>query len=130
MKEDAEPEAAVEPAGIERIAEQVHQAVLRTLRAEPGATAEVCAALRLLGKATGEAKFRHAAAIVGGISLGRTAIDDHAALRKIVGFEPARRRAAVGIVARQIAGAGATDARVEAVARRLRRKLQKMKRSK
>jgi hypothetical protein len=117
----AEPEA-VEPVGVERIAEQVHEALLRGLRAEPGASAEVVAALHLLAEHTGENRYRFAARIIGGLECRRPSIDDRAALRRIASFPPERQRAAVGIVARDMAGAGATDAAVVAIATRLRRK--------
>lgn len=82
-------------------------------------------ALSLLTERSGENKYRHAASIVRGTVLGRTAIDDGAALRRIAAFPSERRREAVGVVAKQVAGAGATENRIEAIARRLRRKLKK-----
>jgi hypothetical protein len=126
----AELEAVAEPAGVTaddqaRIAELVRQAALKTLRAEPGASAEVVAALYLLAKHTGENRYRFAARIIGGLELRRPSIDDRAALRRIASFPPERQRAAVGIVARDMAGPGATDAQLETIARRLRRKSKK-----
>jgi hypothetical protein len=82
----------------------------------------LCAALEKLAEGTGQNKFRFAASILRGIVLGRTAIDDGDALRRIATFPPARQREAVGLVARHVAGDQATDARVKAIARRLRRK--------
>lgn len=89
----------------------------------------LCLALEKLAGDTGQNKFRHAASILRGSVLGRS-IDDGAALLRIAAFPPARRRDAVGLVARQLAGAGASSARLEAVARRLRRKRrEKLKRT-
>jgi hypothetical protein len=64
----------------------------------------LCEALDLLAAGTGENKFRNAASVLRGTVLGRSAIDDKEALRRIAAFPPARRREAVGIVAGKIAG--------------------------
>jgi hypothetical protein len=58
-------------------------------------------------------------------SVGRHEIDDNASLRRIRSFPPAQRHRAAGIVAGQVAGAGAGRQRVKAIANRLRRKLRK-----
>jgi hypothetical protein len=104
-----------------RLAAELYDAMLRTQR--DGGDAALVEAMNLLGQGTGQNKFRHAGAVIGGIKLGRRAIDDRAALRRIAAFPACRRREAVGIVARQVAGANAGDERVEAIAQRLRRKL-------
>jgi hypothetical protein len=96
------------------------------LEAQRDAGDEVlCDALDLLAEGTGQNKFRHAASVLRGKVLGRSVIDDKAALRRIRAFSAARRREAVGIVAREVAGTDASEARVEAIAHRLRRKLRK-----
>src|SRR4051812_37437542 len=79
----------------------------------------------LIADRTGQNTIRHAAAIIRGKVVGRTAIDDRAALRHIATFPASRRREAVGVVARQIAGTNCDDKRVASIARRLRRKLSK-----
>lgn len=86
-------------------------------------------ALDLLAQSTGENKFRHAAAVVRGIKLGRGAIDDEEALRRIASFPEARQREAISAVARQMAGAGASDKKVASDARRLRRKWRELRKS-
>lgn len=84
----------------------------------------LCEALDLLAGDTGQNTFRHMASILRGVAApGRKAIDDQAALRHIAAFPPVQRREAVGIVAQRVAGANATRKRVDAIARRLRRKL-------
>jgi hypothetical protein len=83
----------------------------------------LCEALDLLAEGTGQNCFRHAASVIRGRALGRHAIDDKAALRRIAAYPADRRREAVGIEARQIAGADASDKQVDAIAHRLRRKL-------
>ena len=77
----------------------------------------------MLGEFNGQNEFRHAASVIGGRKLGRTAIDDSAALQRIAAFPSDRRREAVGAVARQIGGDNA--AKVDAIIRRLHRKLRK-----
>ncbi len=104
-----------------RLAAELYDAMLRTQR--DGGDAALVEALNLLGRGTGQNKFRHAGAVIGGIRLGRRAIDDKAALRRIAAFPAARRREAVSAMARRIAGADASDRRIDAIARRLRRKL-------
>ena len=88
-----------------------------------GGEVALCEALDLLAQGTGENRFRFAANVIRGTKLGRHAIDDRAALRRIAAFPASRRREAVSIVARQEAGADGSDERVEAIAQRLRRKL-------
>jgi hypothetical protein len=106
-------------------AEAVYDAILKAQR-DAGDVA-LCEALDLLAAGTGQNKFRHAASVLRGTVLGRHAINDREALRRIEAFPAVRRREAVGIVARQIAGPDANDARVDAVANRLRRKLRERK---
>jgi hypothetical protein len=101
----------------------LHAAILDARRI--AGDAAVCDALDLLGAGAGQNRYRHAAAAIRGLAPGRSAIDDDRPLRRISAFPPARRRDAVGIVAREVAGVAATDKQVDAVARRLRRKLSK-----
>jgi hypothetical protein len=103
------------------LAAEIYNAVLNAQHDDSDAV--LSEALDLLAQNTGQNKFRHAASIVRGRALGRSVIDDKAALRRVAAFPPARRREAVGVVARQVAGAHASDKRVAAIARRLRRKL-------
>ena len=105
------------------------EAILRTvLEAQrDGGDAVLCEALDLLAQGTGENRFRFAASVIRGAKLGRNAIDDLAALRRIAAFPTARRRAAASIVARQIAGAEASNTRVNTIANRLRKKLRENK---
>ncbi len=104
-------------------AQAIYRAVLQAQRDAGAGDMALCQALDLLAENTGENRFRHAAAIVRGVRLGRHAIDDSEALCRIEAFPPDRRREAVGIVARQVAGAEASDHEIDAVAHRLRRKL-------
>ena len=109
-------------------AEAIYAAVLEAQR--DGGDAVLSAALDLLAKASGENRFRFAASVIRGIKLGRHAIDDREALRRVAAFPAARRREAVGIVARQVAGVNASEARVDAIAQRLRRTLRANKANK
>jgi hypothetical protein len=105
-------------------AEALHAAVLEAQRV--AGDAALCDALELLSEGTGQNKFRHAASILRGTVLGRSAIDDKEALRRVAAFaahHPDRRREAVGIVAGQVAKASGEN--VDSVERRLRRKLAK-----
>ena len=102
-------------------AEAIYAAVLEAQR--DGGDAALCAALDLLADGTGQNKFRHAASVLRGKVLGRSVIDDKAALRRIAASPAAHRREAVGIAARQIAGVGASEKQIDAIAHRLRRKL-------
>jgi hypothetical protein len=102
-----------------RAAKAIYAAVLQAQRV--AGDVALCEALELLSEGTGQNKFRHAASVLRGTVLGRTAIDDQEALCRIAAFPPARRREAVGIVAGQIAKA--SGKRVDTVERRLRRKL-------
>jgi hypothetical protein len=104
-------------------AEAILDAMLQALR-DDGDRA-LCDALDMLAQRTRQNKFRNAASIVRGTKLGRTAIDDRAALRRIAGFAPALHHEAVGIVAQDIAGSGASKTRVDTIAHRLRRKIPK-----
>jgi hypothetical protein len=90
-----------------------------------GGDGAVCDALDMLGVGTGQGRYQRAAAAIRGLSPGRSAINDDRALRRISAFPAARRRDAVGVVARDVAGADASDKQVDAIARRLRRKLSK-----
>jgi hypothetical protein len=102
-------------------AENLYDALVEAQRI--GGDPLLCEALRLLCERTGQNKFRNAAAIIGGSRLGRAALDDSEALRRIAAFPPDRRRDAVAIVAGQAGGGDA--AKVHAIAQRLRRKLRK-----
>jgi hypothetical protein len=105
------------------LAGEILDALLDARRAD--ADAALIEALDLLTERTGQNKYRHAASIMRGTKLGRHEIDDRAALRRIRGFPPEQRHKAASVVAGQIAGAGASEQRVEAIANRLRRKLRK-----
>jgi hypothetical protein len=103
-------------------AEAVYNAILQAQR-DAGDPA-VAEALDKLASETGQNGLRHAASVFrGGVQLGRKAIDDTAALRRILDCPPEKRRERVGIEARQLAGPGARDKQVHAIAQRLRRKL-------
>jgi hypothetical protein len=102
-------------------AERLYDAFLDARRV--GGDAVVCDALDMLGAGAGQNRYRYAAAALRGLPPGRSAIDDDWALRRILKFPPDRRREAVAIVARDAAGAGASNKRVSSIARRLRRKL-------
>ena len=102
-------------------AEAILRAVLEAQR--EGGDAVLTAALDMLCEHTGQNKFRFAANVIRGTKLGRHEIDDRDALRRIRAFPSAQRREAVGIVANHFAGVGASDKRIAAIARRLRRKL-------
>jgi hypothetical protein len=104
-------------------AEDLYHAMLSALR--DGGDAKLCRALDMLAGDTRQNKYRHAGAVIGSTTLGRRAIDDHQALRRIAAFPPARRHAAVGIVARQAAGPAASKKKIDAIAHRLREKLRK-----
>jgi hypothetical protein len=81
--------------------------------------------LDMLAADTGQNAFRHAASILRGRVLGRTAIDDSEALRRVAAFPPDRRREAVGIVAKQVARANPGGPQIGSIERRLHRKLAK-----
>jgi hypothetical protein len=103
-----------------RIATKLYNAALKS-RCDAGEiTREM---LDMLAADTGQNAFRHAASILRGRTLGRTAIDDREALRRVAAFPPARGRAAVGIVAGEMARADGKS--IETHARRLRRKMPK-----
>jgi hypothetical protein len=104
-------------------AESVYNAILAARR--DAGDAAVCDALDLLAAGAGRNQYRYAAAAIRGLAPGRSAIDDAWALRRILKFPPARRREAVSIVARLAAGAEAGSKRINAIERRLRRKLSK-----
>src|SRR4051795_7259981 len=98
----------------------IYQALVAAQRDDGDAA--LVEALDLLAEDSGQNKFRHAAGVIRGTKLGRHAIDDNAALRSIAAYPATQRREAVGTVARQMAGADATDKQVDAIANRLRRK--------
>src|SRR5262249_6227664 len=103
-------------------AEGIYHAMLAALR--DGGDAAAAEALDRLALETGQNGFRHAASVFRGrVQLGRKAIDDRAALRRVLDCPPEKRRERVGIEARQLAGPGASDKQVHATAQRLRRKL-------
>jgi hypothetical protein len=102
-------------------AEAIYSAMIEAQRVDGDAA--LCEALDLLAAGTGQNKFRHAASVLRGTVLGRSAVDDKEALRRVAAFPPARRREAVGLIARQVAGPGAEPKDVESIGRRLRRKL-------
>src|SRR6266403_2095806 len=107
-------------------AEAVYNAILKAQRDAGDVGAEVSAALELLAEGSGENRFRFAASVIlGGVKLGRHAIDARESLRRVKEFPAARRRDAVGIVARDIAGPGASPKQVKTIARRLQRKLKR-----
>jgi hypothetical protein len=107
-------------------AEGIYRAVLEAKR-DVG-DAALCDALAMLAADSGENRFRFAASVVRGTKLGRHAIDDKAALRRIAAYPADRRREAVGIVARQIAAV--SDERVASIERRLSDESSKIKRTK
>ncbi len=107
--------------GNDTIAERLYGALIAAQR-EAGDDA-VAQALDKLAASTGQNTIRHAAAIIRGRTVGRNAIDDRAALRRVEALRASRGRDAIGIVAAEIAGSGAADKRVAAIGRRLRRKL-------
>jgi hypothetical protein len=106
-------------------AEALHDAILDARRiAGDGA---VCDALDLLGAGAGQGRYRRAAAAIRSLPPGRSAINDDSALQRISTFPPARRRDAASVVARDVAGAEASDKQVAAIAGRLRRKMKSAK---
>ena len=109
----------------ERIAEQIYEVLLAGQR--DAGDAALCDALALLAENSGRNVFRHAAQIVRGAKSGRPTIDDVAALARIATYPVTRRREAVAIVARQVAGSEASRKTVDAVAHRLRRKIKRTK---
>jgi hypothetical protein len=75
---------------------------------------------------TGQNTPRHAGRILRGARrAGRKRLDDSDALRRIAAFPPWRRREAVGIVAKWLAGEGADEKTVHTIERRLRRKMKR-----
>jgi hypothetical protein len=116
---------AVDP---RRIAAEIFANVQNARRDDVGVAA-LCLVLDLLAESRGQNKFRHAASVVRGTELRRSAIDDREALRSIAAFSPAQRSGAVGIVALRVAGPGAAKKTVEAIKHRLRLKLKNKKRT-
>jgi hypothetical protein len=100
-------------------AESVLAAALESQRDSRDAV--LTAALDLLCERTGQNKYRFAASVIRGTKLGRHAIDDRAALRRIMATPADRRREVAGKEARQIAAT--SGERPDSIARRLRRKL-------
>jgi hypothetical protein len=108
-----------------RAAEALSGAMIEARR--DGGDGAICDALELLGAHPGQSRYRRAATAIRSLPPGRSAIDDEHALRRILKFQPDRRREAVGIVAIDVAGgADATAKQVHAATCRLHRKL-KMK---
>jgi hypothetical protein len=99
------------------IAAELYNAMLQA-RCDAGEVAREV--LDMLAANTGQNSFRHAASVLRGTRLGRNAIDDREALRRIAAFPPDRQREAVGIVAADMARADGK--KIEAHERRLRRK--------
>jgi hypothetical protein len=114
---------AVDPRRV--AAEALHDAILDARRV--GGDGAVCDALDLLGAGTGQGRYQRAAAAIRGLAPGRSAINDDRALQRILKFPPDRRREAVGVVARDMAGTEASSKQVHAIAWRLRRKLKNEK---
>jgi hypothetical protein len=104
-------------------AEGVYAALLRARRS--AGDAALAEAFEKLGEASGENKFRYAGKIVRGVVAGRKEIDDRVPLRRIETWPADRRSAAVGKVARDLAGPEANDRKIARIERRLRRKLKK-----
>jgi hypothetical protein len=110
-------------AGDDRLtpAEAIYYAIVDGIDA--GGDQALADALELLGSRKGN-QFDHAAAAIrrGRLS-GRPTVDDSCALRRIADFPAHRKHQAVGIVAGDLAGPGATPREIHAIERRLRRKL-------
>jgi hypothetical protein len=121
-------DAGVAEADQARLAGKLHDAILQMLRQDRDATPEFIAALHLLSERTGQKRFRHAASVLRAGIAGRSSIDDRAALARIARFPASRQRDAVAIVARELAGKGASNSEVVAIAQRLRRKRNQMNR--
>jgi hypothetical protein len=109
-----EPTVTERPTAAEKLCDEI-------LKAQSiGGIPVFCEALHLLRERTGQNKYQHAAAIVGGRKPGPPEIDDRAALLRIAACPPHKRREAVGKEAKQMAGGD--DAKAKAIAHRLRRK--------
>ena len=103
-------------------AKAVYNTILQAQRDAGGAV--VAEAFDSLALETGQNGYRHAASVFRGtVPLGRKAIDDTAALRRILTCPPEKRRERVGIEAQRLAGPGASAKQVHAHGQRLRRKL-------
>jgi hypothetical protein len=107
-----------------RVAAETLQGAILDARRIAGDGA-VCDALDQLGAVAGQSRYRRAAAAIRGLPPGRAAINDDRALQRILKFAPAQRHSAVDIVARDMAGAEASDRQVHAIKWRLYRKLKK-----
>jgi hypothetical protein len=112
--------AAVDPRRV--AAERLHDAFLDARRV--GGDSVICDVLDMLGAGAGQQRYRYAAAAIRGLPPGRPAIDDEWALQRILKFPPERRRSAVGTIAMQVTGPGASSKMIKATERRLRRKLE------
>jgi hypothetical protein len=102
-------------------AERIFAALIEAQRG--AGDAPICEALDLLAQGTGENIYRHCAEILRGRKYGREPINDIGALGRIAAYPAERRREAVGIVAKQIAGAGASAKQIDTIAHRLRTKM-------
>jgi hypothetical protein len=92
-----------------------------------GGDGPLCEVLERIADETGRAVLRYAAQVLRGkMTLGRAEIDDRRALQRISAWPAEHKSDAVGIVAREMAGPGATDEQVQANAQRLRRKRRKI----
>jgi hypothetical protein len=108
-----------------RAAEALYGAMIEARR--DGGDAVVIDALDMLGAHPGQHRYRRAATAIRSLAPGREPIDDAHALQRIMKFAPARRRDAVGVIARDVAGGDdASEKQVHAAKCRLHRKL-KMK---
>lgn len=85
-----------------------------------------CDVLERLAVETGRNVLRYAAQVINGKTGGRKEKDDRRAIQRIVAWPKAHRHEAVGIVAREMAGPGAGERSIEAIAQRLRGKLRKI----
>jgi hypothetical protein len=100
-------------------AERIHAAIAA------GGDGAFCEALERLAEETGRNILRFTAQTLRGRTGGRRAIDDRRALQRIEAWPADHKAAAVGIIAREMAGPDASPKRVKAIERRLRRKLTK-----
>ena len=122
MTDAPENEQRIPPDPLRLAGDTLHNAFLKSLSEGNDVTPDVRAALDLLAISTRQNKYRHAGAIVGGARLGRSAIDDAEALRRMASFPAHRQHQAAGAVAQQMAGAAADGQQIKADAKRLRRK--------
>jgi hypothetical protein len=105
-------------------AEKIYAEIVASRRT--GGDGPFCEVLERIAEETGRKVLRHAAQVLRGKMGGRRALDDRRALQRIAAWPAAHKCEAVGIVAREMAGPGASKKRVETIERRLRRKLEKI----